>query len=76
MIKENITSTIARPSISTLRFINKISLLGIGVGSLKYLIAESNITLLIDALNPLRSRKNSNNNTGTERILSTNHFLE
>jgi hypothetical protein len=75
-MNDNITSTIDKPRIRTFKFINKISLLGIGVGSLKYLIAESNITLLIEALNPLRSKKNNNNKKGTESIFNTHHFFE
>ena len=51
--KETITIIIDKPSIRTLRFIKRISASGIGVGFLKYLIVESKITLLIEALNPL-----------------------
>jgi hypothetical protein len=42
------------------------SVFGIGVGSLKYLIVESNITLFIEALKPLSEKKNSIIRIGTD----------
>ena len=61
-----IASTTAKPSINTFRFINKMSASGTGVGSLKYLIVESKITLLIAALNPLNKKKEIIRSAGTE----------
>ena len=72
IVKAVITTIIDRPSISIFRFINKISVSGTGVGSLKYLIVESKITLLIAALNPLNIKKKMIRSAGTERIFK-NH---
>lgn len=53
IMKDTITTIIDKPNMRTLRFIKNVVKSGMGVGSLKYLIVESNITLLIEALNPL-----------------------
>jgi hypothetical protein len=68
IVKAVITRIIAKPSINTFRFINKMSASGTGVGSLKYLIVESKITLLIAALNPLNNKKKIIRIAGTESI--------
>ena len=67
-----IASTTAKPSINTFRFIKNMSASGTGVGSLKYLIVESKITLLIAALNPLSKKKKIIRSAGTESIFK-NH---
>jgi hypothetical protein len=43
IINAVITRIIDNPNINTFRFINKMSVSGTGVGSLKYLIVESNL---------------------------------
>ena len=48
-----ITSKIARVMMREFKFITSDGKFGISVGSLKYRIEESKITLLMDALNPL-----------------------
>ena len=54
-----IKAIIANPINKTFRFITKTGRSGINSGSLKYRIVESKITLLIDALNPLRAYTNN-----------------
>ncbi len=68
IVKAVITRIIANPNINTFRFINKMSASGTGVGSLKYLIVESKITLLIEALSPLNRKKKMIRSAGTESI--------
>src|SRR3972149_1019205 len=64
-----------KPSIRTFKFINSISGLGRGVGSLKYLIVESKITLLIEALNPLIKYRKPISNPGVTKIFKNHHLF-
>jgi hypothetical protein len=68
-----IARIIAKPNINTFRFINKMSASGTGVASLKYLIVESKITLLIAALNPLNKKRKIIRSAGTESIFINHH---
>jgi hypothetical protein len=65
------------PTSKILRFINKDGKFGIKSGSLKYLIVESKIMLLIEALSPLKEKNSKSARIGViNSLINRNLFLD